>query len=103
MSASRTWKRPPFIERPLLRWGLIVGGTLYLVISIGTMDVNWARVAAGIPRAERFISSFFPPDFVSKSNDIWDGILESLWMTVVSTGIGIILSIPVGLGAARNL
>ncbi|MBT3306470.1 MAG: phosphonate ABC transporter, permease protein PhnE [Alphaproteobacteria bacterium] len=103
MSATRTWKRPPFIERPLLRWGLIVGGTIFLAISIGTMEVNWTRVAAGLPRAERFILSFFPPDFVSKSGDIWAGILESLWMTVVSTVIGILLSVPVGLGAARNL
>jgi phosphonate transport system permease protein len=103
MSAPRTWKRPPFIERPLLRWGLITGGALFLVVSIGTMDVNWARVAAGLPRAERFVASFFPPDFTSKSTDIWEGIIESLWMTVVSTFIGILLSIPVGLGAARNL
>ena len=103
MSAPRTWKRPPFIERPLLRWGLITGGALFLVVAIGTMDVNWARVAAGLPRAERFVASFFPPDFTSKSTDIWDGIIESLWMTVVSTVIGILLSIPVGLGAARNL
>ena len=103
MSAPRTWKRPPFIERPLLRWGLFTGGALFLVISIGTMDVNWDRVAAGAPRAQRFIASFFPPDFTSKSSDIWEGIIESLWMTVVSTVIGILLSIPVGLGAARNL
>jgi phosphonate transport system permease protein len=103
MSAPRTWKRPPFIENSLLRWGLITGGALFLVVAIGTMDVNWARVAAGLPRAERFVASFFPPDFTSKSTDIWEGIIESLWMTVVSTFIGILLSIPVGLGAARNL
>ena len=103
MSAPRTWKRPPFIENSLLRWGLITGGSLFLVVAIGTMDVDWGRVVAGIPRAERFIASFFPPDFTSKSADIWEGIIESLWMTVVSTFIGILLSIPVGLGAARNL
>ena len=103
MSAPRTWKRPPFIENSLLRWGLITGGSLFLVVAIGTMDVDWGRVVAGVPRAERFIASFFPPDFTSKSADIWEGIIESLWMTVVSTFIGILLSIPVGLGAARNL
>ncbi len=103
MSAVRTWKRPPFIKRTWLRWSLLIGGSLFLLIAIGTMDINWQRVAAGLPRAERFIASFFPPDFVSKSSDIWGGILESLWMTVVSTVIGVCLSIPIGLGAARNL
>jgi phosphonate transport system permease protein len=102
-ATPRSWKRPPFIESSLLRWGLITGGALFLVVSIGTMEVNWERVAAGLPRAERFLASFFPPDFTSKSADIWAGIVESLWMTVVSTVIGILLSIPVGLGAARNL
>ena len=102
-ATPRSWKRPPFIESSLLRWGLITGGVLFLVVSIGTMEVNWERVAAGLPRAERFLASFFPPDFTSKSSDIWAGIVESLWMTVVSTVIGILLSIPVGLGAARNL
>jgi len=100
---SRTWKKPPFIQSSLLRWSLIVGGALYLALVFGTMDVNWGRVADGIPRGQRFISSFFPPDFVSRSGDIFDGILESLWITIISTVAGIAISIPVGLGAARNL
>ncbi len=103
MSEPRTWKRPPFIQNPMLRWGLMVGGVVYLGLAFGTMEVNWGRVADGLPRAQRFAASFLPPDFVSKSDDIASGIFESLWMTVVSTVIGIALSIPVGLGAARNL
>ena len=50
-------------------------------------------------RSKRFILAFFPPDFVSRWDSIVDGILESIWMAVTSTVIGIILSIPVGLGA----
>jgi phosphonate transport system permease protein len=99
----REWKRKPMIESPNLRWGLIGGGAVYLVIALYTMDVDWARVAAGLPRAERFLGSFFPPDFTSRWEDIYVGIIESLWMTVVSTVVGIAISIPVGLGAARNL
>ncbi len=101
--ASRTWKRPPLIKSDLLRWSLIVGTTVYVALALGTMDINWGRAADGMPRAQRFVASFFPPDFVSRSEDIYIGIVESLWMTVVSTVVGIGLSIPVGLGAARNL
>lgn len=99
----RHWKRPPLIASPWLRWGLLVGSLLYLMLAFGTLDVNWDRVAAGLPRAQRFLGSFFPPDFTSRWEDIYIGIFESLWMTVVSTVIGIAISIPVGLGAARNL
>jgi len=102
-SRSRHWKRPPLISSPWLRWGLILGGLVYLALAFGTMEVNWDRVAAGLPRAQRFLGSFFPPDFTSRWEDIYIGIFESLWMTVVSTVIGIAISIPVGLGAARNL
>lgn len=103
VSAGRRWKKPPLIKNRLLRWSLGVGIAFYLALAFGTTEVDWARVAEGIPRGARFLSGFFPPDFVSRWDEIVQGIEESLWMTVTSTVVGIALSIPVGLGAARNL
>ena len=34
---------------------------------------------------------------------MWEGILESIWMAIISTVVGIAISVPVGLGAAKNL
>ena len=65
--------------------------------------MNWTRAAEGLERAGRFLGGFFPPDFTSKGDDILEGLLESLTMTVVATALGLILSIPVALGASRNL
>ena len=44
-------------------------------------------------------------DFTSRSKDILKGFIESLTMTLTSTVAGgaVILSIPVGIGAARNI
>ena len=103
IATGRRWKKPPFIKGARLRWALGIGAALYLAAAFGTTDVNWARVAEGIPRGLRFIAAFFPPDFVTRWNEIAVGIAESLWMTVISTVVGIALSIPIGLGAARNL
>lgn len=103
MASSRTWKKPPFIPNARLRWGIYIGSLVYLVLAIGTMEINWARVVDGVPRGQRFIASFFPPDFTSRWAEILDGLYESLWMTVTSTVVGVALSVPVGLGAARNL
>lgn len=103
VSADRHWRRPPFITNPLLRWSLFVGAGIYLALAFGTIDINWSRIAEGVPRGQRFVAAFFPPDFTSRTGEILEGIYESLWMTVTSTVIGIALSIPVGLGAARNL
>lgn len=99
----RVWKKPPLIANPRLRWLLMVGAALYLAAAIGTTEINWGRVAEGIPRGQKFLSAFFPPDFTSRWDSIQDGILESIWITVISTVAGIALSVPVGLGAARNL
>ncbi len=97
------WKKPPLITNPTLRWGLILGFAIYLALALGTMDVNWGRVWEGLPRGQRFIAAFFPPDFSDSRNVVWDGILESMWMAIIATVAGIALSVPVGLGAASNL
>jgi phosphonate transport system permease protein len=65
--------------------------------------VNWRRVAEGLGRGWQFLAAFAPPDFVSRADEIGQGMVESVVMTVTSTVIGIVLAVPVGLGAARNL
>ncbi|HZP77419.1 MAG TPA: phosphonate ABC transporter, permease protein PhnE [Pseudolabrys sp.] len=102
-AAPRLWKKPPLIKRAWLRWTLGISAVAYLALALGTTEVNWVRVWEGLPRGARFFAAFFPPDFTSRWGDISDGILESLWMTVVATVIGIAISIPVGVGAAKNI
>ena len=100
---ARRWKRPPLIKSAWTRWALGLGVAVYLALAFGTTEINWARVWAGLPRGAQFVSAFFPPDFTSRWSEIVEGIGESIWMTVTSTVIGIALSIPIGLGAARNV
>ncbi|MFD2181601.1 phosphonate ABC transporter, permease protein PhnE [Rhodoplanes azumiensis] len=97
------WRRPPFIVRPWLRVVLYGGAILYLVVAVGSVEVNWARLAEGVPRAARLLAGFMTPDFSSRWGDIVQGMRESLTMTVTSTVAGIFLAIPIGIGAARNL
>ena len=101
--APRRWKKPPLIKSAWLRWTLIVAAVVYLALVAQTTPVNWTRVWEGLPRGAAFVGAFFPPDFVSRWQEIVEGISESLWMTVVSTVVGIALSIPVGIGAAKNI
>lgn len=101
--AVSTWRRPPLIRDPRWRWALWIGLVVYLVLAFASIQVDWSRVMEGLGRGATFISAFFQPDFVSRRDDIVGGILESLTMTVVSTVLGILLSVPFGLGAARNI
>ena len=100
---GQPWRKPPFIKRIWLRWTLGVSAVLYLAAAIASIEVNWSRVYEGLDRGAAFIMSFTRPDFVSRAGDIWDGMLESLIMTVAASVVGILISIPIGLGAARNI
>ncbi len=101
--AAHRWTPPPLVASPWLRRGLLVGVAVYLLLSVGSLEVNWARLVDGLGRGWQFVKAFAPPDFVSRRGEIAEGIAESLVMTVTSTVIGIAISIPIGLGAARNL
>ncbi|MCH2395094.1 MULTISPECIES: phosphonate ABC transporter, permease protein PhnE [Oceanibaculum] len=102
-AAGRVWRRPPLIANPLLRWSLIIGSLAYLVLAVGSVEVNWLRIYEGLDRGWAFIKGFLAPDFTSRWGDIVDGMVESLTMTVTSTAAGILLSVPIGIGAARNV
>ena len=103
-SYPTSWTRPPvFIQRAWLRWGLSLLALIWFVLAIGTLDVNWVRVAEGLERGWRFIKGFLTPDFVTRWPDISKGLVESLTMTLTSTVAGVLLSVPVGIGAARNV
>jgi len=102
-AAARAWRPPPLIASPLLRYAVYLGALAYAVLALGSIEVNWTRAAEGLERGARFLAGFFPPDFATKRTDIIEGLLESLTMTVVSTVVGVALSVPVAVGAARNL
>lgn len=99
-----TWRRPPQIVKDR-RWrvALQVGIFAYLVLAMGSVEVDWARVSIGLERGQRFIMGFLQPDFTSRWNDIYRGLIESLTMTLTSTVVGVLISVPIGIGAARNL
>ncbi|MCF6302020.1 MAG: phosphonate ABC transporter, permease protein PhnE, partial [Devosiaceae bacterium] len=100
---GKRWRKPHFITSPGWRWGLIIASVIYLVLAFASVEINWSRVYRGLSRGWEFIVGFANPDFVSRWSDISSGMAESVVMTVASTVVGIALSIPVALGAARNI
>jgi phosphonate transport system permease protein len=100
---GKPWKKPPLVQRTWLRWVLVIGVIAYLVAAYMTIEVNWSRVYEGLERGKKFVLAFTDPDFSSRSTDIWAGMIESIIMTVTSSVVGIAISIPIALGAARNI
>jgi len=103
-ATGRRWRRPPLLIKDD-RWRRVIyGGFLvYLLLALASVEVDPARIAAGLERGWRFVEGFLTPDFTSRAGDIWRGLAESLTMTVTSTVVGCLISLPIGIGAARNL
>jgi len=102
MNHATRWKPPGLIESPAVRIMLWALAGTYLVWSIGTLQVDWNRFAKGLPRAGEMLSLMVPPDF-SRWDLLVRGVVESVEMALAATLIGMVLAIPIGLCAARNL
>ncbi|WP_404384244.1 phosphonate ABC transporter, permease protein PhnE [Caenispirillum salinarum] len=98
----RTWRKPPFIANPWVRWGITAVAAVYVVWAVSTLPFDWQRIQDGIPRAIRIFESAFPPSF-ERSGLLIQGFLESIKIAIVSTLLGIGLSVPIAFMAARNI
>lgn len=91
---------------PFQRNWLVSGAWLllamYLIYSFNAMGVSWDRFQLGLGFAEQLLDKMFPPNF-----NRWELLLsdlgESLEIAVISTVVGISLSLFFGLFAARNM
>lgn len=101
--ASRSWRPAPLIANPWKRRALYGGIVIYLLLALNSVPVNWSRVYEGLERGLRFVQGFLQPDFTSRWGDILQGMQESLTMTLTSTVVGVLISVPIGIGAARNV
>ena len=88
-------------------WPLRIGAALfvlYVIYAAGIIDIRWERFAKGLDNGARFLGRMFPPNVApDKLQLLWQGMLESLQIAIIATGLGILLALPVGLCAARNL
>lgn len=89
------------------RWGwgaklVLLAVLAYSAWMVTQLGVSAERLAAGWEQGARFIGRMFPPE-LGKMDELWQGILETLQIAVLSTVLGLLLSLPVGLLAAGNM
>ncbi|WP_274424902.1 phosphonate ABC transporter, permease protein PhnE [Chelativorans sp. YIM 93263] len=97
-----TWRKPPMIANPVLRYTLAVAVLAYVAWAVYMLPFDWERMAEGASRAARIFSGAFPPSF-ERSGLLIDGFLESLKIAILATVAGVFLSIPIAFMAAKNL
>ena len=91
----------PFRHGPWSRVALIAL-IAYVFYACAQLEVSWERVHTGLANALHFLGRLFPPNF-SRWELLAKGLRESLEIAVLASTLGILLALPIGLTAARNL
>jgi len=91
----------PFRRSPWPRVAA-VALVIYVIYACAQLEVSWARVGIGLENAAKFLGRLFPPNF-SRWELLVKGLQESLQIAVLASTLGIVLALPIGLCAARNL
>ena len=101
MNAPAALPEPPFRRSP---WSRVALAALvaYVVYASLQMEISAERVGTGMHNAARFFERMFPPNF-ERWELLLKGLFESLEIAVLASALGIVLALPVGLLAARNL
>ncbi|MGQ0522446.1 MAG: phosphonate ABC transporter, permease protein PhnE [Betaproteobacteria bacterium] len=96
------WRPPPLFGSRLRQHLAALGVIAYLAWAVSDLNVDADRVLAGFPRALDIFQRMIPPDF-ARWQLLASGMLESVQMALAATLAGLILSVPLGIAAARNL
>jgi phosphonate ABC transporter permease subunit PhnE len=77
---------------------------VYVLYACSMLEISGDRLMAGFAHGARFVSRMFPPNFAhDKLELLYGGMIESLQIAIIATTVGVLLSLPLGLSAARNL
>ena len=101
-AAPREWQTIKLIENPALRYGLMAAIGMYFLWAFGSLEVDWGRIAKGIPRAGDMLARMFPPNY-DRWELLFSQVLESVQMAFAASFLGMIIAVPLGLCAAVNL
>ncbi len=93
---------PPRFRRPSpLAWGLALLFLALFVQGLTATEVSLERLVKGAENLVHFLGRAFPPD-TGGLDTIASAMLETLYIAIVGVVIGVVLSLPFALLAARN-
>lgn len=91
----------PFKTNWWVRAGWLLA-ILYVIYAANYLDVSWVRFIAGLSNGADFLGEMVPLNF-TRWKLLVGNLLETVEIAVIASAFGIVLSLPIGLLAARNL
>ncbi|WP_344684469.1 MULTISPECIES: phosphonate ABC transporter, permease protein PhnE [Actinomycetes] len=104
------WRRPKAEGRisvgwdafRLRRWAMGWSAVVLTVGSFVLLGFGPVQLVAAIQDIVPYVVSMFPPDFVTNFTRHLDLMLETIWMALAATVLGLIISLPIGILGAKN-
>ena len=77
---------------------------VYAAYALSTLEISYDRFLRGLEQGATFLGRMWPPNVqASKLELLGQGMIESIQIAILATVSGVLLSLPLGLLAARNL
>jgi phosphonate transport system permease protein len=87
------------------RVGQWTGGVIAAVAVVGSfvlLGFGPVQLWQALAEIGPYVAAMFPPDFVTNFVPHLELMLETIWMALVATVLGLIISLPIGIIGARN-
>lgn len=94
---------PPWTTERITRTGYIALFVAALAASVWASDIDLSRMAEGFDSMWNTLGLFFPPGTGGIGAELWKQLIVTLQIAFAATFIGLLVAIPVGLLAARNV
>jgi phosphonate transport system permease protein len=105
VSASYEQRRltPPWTSDRIFRTTLFAFIAAVVLYAFFTINVDWGSAIGDAHRMSTVLSQMFPPGTGGETEMLVNGLVESLAISIVSTFLGVVVALPLGVLMARNI
>ena len=94
---------PPWTSERLFRVSMAGFFAILFVVAVLTVNVSWFDAFGNIGDITIVLKQMVPPSFRGERTMVISGLIESFAIAVVSTTLGVLVALPLGVLMARNI
>jgi phosphonate transport system permease protein len=93
----------PWTTERVFRASAFVVFVVLTFFAISTVNIEWSNVIQNTPKMGTVLRQMFPPSAGGEYSLMIKGLIESLAIAIVSTFLGVLVALPLGILMARNI
>jgi phosphonate transport system permease protein len=95
-------ENPVVTKKRVWNFAVIAAAAALYIWALRGTEFQWTKVAQSVPHAWDFLQRMMPPDWSVRGN-AFAALVETVQMALLGTTLGALVSLPLGVMAARNL